>query len=54
MRLLGAWRRKGRLRRMSCSMGALQVGPECCRDRSRFSMGLQDRDGKDKGLRVPI
>ena len=41
MSFLGAWRRKGRLYRVSCSMGALQVGPECCRDLSRFSIGLQ-------------
>lgn len=40
MRCFGACRRKGRLRRMSCSMGAFHVGPECCRDLSRFSIGL--------------
>ena len=41
MSFLGAWRRKGRLYKMSCSMGAFHVGPECCSDLSRLSTGLQ-------------
>lgn len=44
MSFLGAWRRKGRLYKMSCSMGAFHVGPECCSDLSRLSTGLQFAD----------